>query len=113
MNSLSNCLEQWLSVNNQFGLILQTGWFGRPHDNLHKVTTIIERPNKFIIEIDDQLYLIFTKPLKIKLIGDNLVFQEYPQLAFDYQSYGDMEPNCSLYGQPGETTFVSYNQSEL
>lgn len=112
MNSLSSSLEQWLSANSQFGLKLQTGWFGRPYDNHHTVTDIIERPNKFIIEIDEQLYLIFTKPLKIELSEANLVFRKYQQLTFDYQGYGDMDAHCNLYGQPGETTFVSYNQSE-
>ena len=112
MNSLSTKLEQWLSTNNHFGLMLQTGWYGKPHDNLHSVTQILERPNKFIVEIDEQLYLIFTKPLEIELLADNLVFRKYQQLTFDYQGYGDMDVHCSLYGQPGETTFVSYNKTE-
>ncbi len=109
MNSLSTKLEQWLSTNSHFGLMLQTGWFGRPYDNNHSVTNIFERPNKFIVEIDEQLYLIFTKPLEIELSGDDLVFKKYQQLTFDYQGYSNMYSHCSLYGQPGETTFVSYN----
>ncbi len=112
MSSLSSKLEHWLSANNQFGLKLQTGWFGRPYDNHHSVTNIHERPNKFIIEIDEQLFLIFTKPLEIELSGDDLVFTKYQQLTFDYQGYGDMDSHCNLYGQPGETTFVSYSRTE-
>jgi hypothetical protein len=112
MNSLSTKLKQWLSTNGHFGLMLQTGWFGRPHDNFHSVTNILERPNKFIVEIDEQLYLIFTKPLEIEQSGDDLVFGKYRQLTFDYQSFDDMNVHCSLYGQPGETTFVSYNKTE-
>lgn len=88
--------------------MLQTGWFGKPFDNQHSVTNIHERPNKLIIEIDEQLYLIFTKPLNIEISNDDLVFRNYSQLTFDYQGYGDMESHCSLFGQPGETFFVSY-----
>ena len=109
MNSLATKLEQWLEANRHFGIKLQTGWFGRPGDNRHSVTHVLERSNKFIIEIDEQLYLIFTKPLEMEISGNDLVFSKYQQLTFDYQGYGDMNPHCNLYGQPGETTFVSYN----
>jgi len=109
MNSLSSEIEKWLSINSHFGLKLQTGWFGRPHDNRHVVTNILDRPNKLIIEIDEQLYLIFTKPLDIEKSEADLVFKNYLQLTFDYQGYEDMESHCSLFGQPGETTFVSYS----
>ena len=90
-----------------FGLILPSGWFGRPYDNFHQLTWIEERKSKLIVEIDNQLYLIFTKPIQLEVINNNLVITGFEQLVFDYQGYGNMKPHCELFNY-GEVEFICY-----
>ena len=105
--ALTDRIRAWLEGNPEFGLKLQTGWFGCPHDNRHDVTFMSERPNELIVELDGQPYLVFTKPVTVDVSGDDLVLSGHRRLTFDYRSYGDMRPHCNLYGPPGETNFVS------
>ncbi len=100
-------LINWLNQKKKFGIILPDGWFGRPMDNLHEVTWWIERTNKFIIEIDSQLYITLTKPIKLNSKKDSLIISNFLQCIFDYQGYGDMRAHSKMYNA-GEITFVNY-----
>ncbi|MBW8183204.1 hypothetical protein [Shewanella nanhaiensis] len=101
-------IEHWNKSNEAFGLQLPDGWFGRPGDNQHRLTYSLERENKLILELDNQLYLIFTKPLMIEKSGNDLVISNFKQLIFDYQGFGDMRSHNKPYGS-GVVTLVSYN----
>jgi hypothetical protein len=101
-----NKFESWNKKNEVFGLQLPDGWFGRPGDNQHRTTLILDRDNKLILELDNQLYLVFTKPLKIELSNNDLAISSFKQLVFDYQGYGDMKAHSKVY-QSGEVTLVS------
>ena len=90
-------IEEYNISHKFLHLKLPDGWFGRPYDNWHKITYYIKRPNKTILEIDEQLYLIFTGPIVEIDQEDKLVISEFVQLVFDWQGYGDMIPNCKVY----------------
>lgn len=99
-------IEEWTETNQSFGIELPDGWFGRPYDNQHKITWAEERPNKIIIELDQQLFLIFTKPVTISKSGKNLIFSDFKQLTFDRQGYDDMTAHSKSY-KTGAVTLVS------
>ena len=99
--------KSWIDKNEGFGLILPDGWFGRPMDNIHKITWWAERDNKFIIELDNQLYLNLTKPVIFRIDTTSLIMSSFLQFVFDRQGYGDMTPHCKVYNS-GEITFVGY-----
>lgn len=103
-----NEFECWNKKNKVFGVQLPDGWFGRPGDNQHRATCTLVRENKFILELDNQLYLIFTKPLQTMKSGNDLVLSGFKQLIFDYQGYGDMNAHCKVY-KTGAVTLVSYS----
>jgi len=90
-------IEEYKNNKKSFHLKLPDGWFGRPYDNWHKLTEFIQRPNKTILEIDEQLYLIFTGEIKEQDHGDKIVISNFIKLVFDWQGYGDMNPNCKIY----------------
>ncbi|WP_287797554.1 hypothetical protein [Idiomarina sp.] len=100
--------ELWNKKNNVFGLQLPDGWFGRPGDNQHRTTYTLERDNKLILELDNQLYLIFTKPLKFETSNNDLVISGFKQLVFDYQGYGDLNVHSKVF-KTGAVTLVSYS----
>ena len=79
-------IEEYISSNQSFHLKLPDGWFGRPYDTQHKLTHLIHRPNKTIIEIDEQLYMIFTGNIKAVDHGDKIVISDFIQLVFDCRS---------------------------
>jgi hypothetical protein len=101
-----NKFKSWNKNNEVFGLQLPDGWFGRPGDNQHRVTCTLERDNKLILELDDQLYLVFTKPINIEKSANDLVISGFRQLVFDYQGYGDMKAHSKTF-RSGEVTLVS------
>jgi len=101
-------INDWCRRNVSFGLQLPNGWFGRPYDNMHHLTGIFDRPNKLIIEIDPQLYLVFTKPTTISVDSDeNLVCSNFSQLVFDRQGYGDMKPFAEIF-RSGSVTLMTF-----
>jgi hypothetical protein len=102
-------MKKWFAKNKVFGLILPEGWFGRPYDNNHRLTLLEERKNKLIVEVDEQLYFLLTKPLECSIVDGNLVISNFQQLTFDRQSYGDMQPYCKVYAS-GELTFVDLSR---
>jgi len=101
-----NEFESWNKKNEVFGLQLPDGWFGRPGDNQHRATYILDRDNKLILELDNQLYLVFTKPISIVKSGNDLVFSGFKQIVFDYQGYGNMKAYSKTY-KSGAVTLVS------
>jgi len=84
MNNL-DILEKWQNSNPVFGIILPTGWFGRPYDNHHEITWMTDRKYKLLIEVDEQLLFILTKTIQFEIIGDNndLVIKNFNRLTFD------------------------------
>ena len=103
-------IGDWFKKNDCFGLILPNGWFGRPGDNCHQLTWTVEKENKLIIELDNQLYLIFTKPISYSIEGNKFIFSNFRQCVFDWQGYGDMTSHCSVYNS-GEVKFASYTNA--
>ena len=100
-------IEEWNRKFPRFGIELPNGWFGRPYDNIHFLTYIIERDNKIIIEVDEQLYLLFTKPVTVNLNESTLILSDWQQFTFDRQGYGDMTANCDVY-KSGTVKLIRY-----
>jgi len=66
----------------------------------------MERPRKFILELDERLLLIFTELETVKIEGPELVFADYKQLVLVWQGYGDPTDHVSLY-RSGEARIIS------
>jgi len=98
-------MEKWFDKNDVFGLKLPDGWFGRPCDNHYRLTLLEDRKHRLLIEVDDELFFLITKPVKCSYVDGNLVISNFKQVTFDRQGYGDMKPHCKVYGI-GLLTFV-------
>ena len=82
------------------------GELGRPGDNLYRVTFVLERPHKLLVEFDEQVLMVLTQPRLARASEIEAVI-EYAQLTMDRQGHGDMTPYCDPFG-PGE--FTVYRQ---
>ena len=109
MNFDTSILENWKLKNPTFGLVLPSGWFGRPFDNHHEITWIENRKFKLLIEIDEQLLLIVTKTIEFEIYLDNkdLVIKNFLRLNFDRLGYGDLSSHLENF-VTGELRFVAY-----
>lgn len=90
-------IDNWFAIKKGAGLILPDGWFGRPHDNVHSLTYIEIRPHKLLLELDNQLLLIFTDVGSVYLEENELCFKDFSQLVFDWQEYGSMLSHATVY----------------
>jgi hypothetical protein len=81
-----NRVQDWFSRSGGAGLILPTGWFGRPHDNPHRLTWSAARGRTVLLELDDRLLLIVIDP-EIEADGADITLR-FERLEFDWQEYG-------------------------
>lgn len=72
------------------------GEVGRPGDNLYRLTFREARPNKLLLELDDQLLLIVTSPV-VDAASPEEVRLSFAQLTFDWQEYGNLRPHASTW----------------
>jgi hypothetical protein len=88
---------EWFQTVKACGLILPDGWFGRPYDNLHRLTFIEARPHKLLLELDHQLWLILTDVSKVYTDNSELILEDFAQCVFDWQAYGSLSPQVKVY----------------
>ena len=102
---MSKVIRDWFSKAKGAGMVLPNGWFGRPYDNQHELTYIEQRPHTLLLELDDQLLLVFTELQSVDSDGAELVLARFAQCVFDWQEYATMAPHATVY-RTGEVRFV-------
>jgi len=90
-------VNEWFAAVGYAGLVLPSGWFGRPYDNWHELTWACARSTKLLVELDGQLLLVLTEPGVPQVEGPDLVLP-CAQLVFDWQGYGDLIPHAESFG---------------
>ncbi|MCB9140138.1 MAG: hypothetical protein H6642_17495 [Caldilineaceae bacterium] len=88
---------QWFDTVKAGGLVLPDGWFGRPYDNLHRLSFIQKRPHKLLLELDQQLLLVFTALNRVEIENSELILTNFSQCVFDWQEYGNLKPHVAVY----------------
>lgn len=95
--SVVETIRNWFERTQGGGVILPDGWFGRPYDNFHQLSYIELRPHKLLLELDNQLFFMFTELSGVKIEPSRLIFFDFAQLVFDWQEYGSFLPHASIY----------------
>ena len=90
-------IQRWFARTWGGGLILPDGWFGRPYDNIHRLTDLSESPGSLHIELDNQLSLTFSGDVRVNDNGNELLIEGYSQLSFDWKEYGSDVPHSDIY----------------
>jgi len=99
-------IEDWFSREGGGGLILPDGWFGRPHDNFHQLTSISDSNSLIEIVLDDILQLKFEGNIEIHESSGNLIISNFKKLDFQWQEYGADKVHNSIY-EDGKVEFVN------
>jgi hypothetical protein len=99
-------ITEWFHRVSTATLQLPSGWFGRPFDNQHSLTWATTRGDRLLIELDNQLLLIITRPSKVKVTEYELSIGDFSQLVFDWQEYGSLESHAETF-HDGSLRFIT------
>jgi hypothetical protein len=89
-------IRDWFAQRGA-GLILPSGWFGRPHDNVHTLTKIDASNEVLTIVLDERLRLDFVLLQDVEQIGSELLLSGFSRLTFKWQEYGSSETYCEEF----------------
>lgn len=82
-------IRQWFDKEGGGSLLLPDGWFGRPHDNVHSLTSIDEAKDVLIIVLDQgRITLQFERPKMVRVDNHDLIFSEFDKFCFEWKGIG-------------------------
>lgn len=91
-------IQEWFRKRLGGGLVLPNGWFGRPYDNIHQLSELIEDGEKLSLSLDGgQLILNFEGAPQIEATHEELVFTGFRSLRFDWKEYGSNRPHTDCF----------------
>lgn len=85
-----DAISAWFDEAGTASMELPGGWFGRPYDNLHRLTWSTVRDNKIFLELDTQLHL-FLADVEIVEVAERELVLQCRQLVFDWREYGSSQ----------------------
>lgn len=105
--SFTNTVQQWFKDEWGGSLFLPDGWYGRPYDNQHALTSVEETGEDLTILLDGKLKLRFEGLKSVEARKGELVFGSFAKLRFDWETYGaDIKHGTKEY-LAGEAKIVS------
>lgn len=87
-------------------MVLPDGWFGRPYDNQHMLTSVTETGGEVTLVLDDVLRLHFTALNSVHAKGHELILGPFEHLRFEWTPYGGGRLTTKDY-LSGEVKIVS------
>ena len=84
MQSNKEVVLQWFRREETCNLMLPDGWFGRPYDNLYRLTSLEETPDNSLIMDLGGMKLLFDD-LRLALDqGEKLLLSEFKKLVVHF-----------------------------
>ena len=99
-------VRQFFTTVGYSGLILPSGWFGRPYDNLLQLTRSEAREQSLILELDGQLVLTFAGEPRATSTERGLLLSGFNALAWDWTEFGSAVPHHEKF-LSGEVELVA------
>ena len=98
-------LRDWFGQVSAAGLKLPSGWFGRPYDNLHRLSSAQLIADRLTIVLDEQMILMLARPTAVRYRNGNLVISGFDHCVWDWREYGSGQPHLETFVK-GEIEFV-------
>ena len=95
-------IQKWFSDHWGGSLLLPDGWFGRPYDNKHSLTTMSENGDEFTLVLDAKLTLRFEGLKAVEVQGQDLVLGPFDKLTFQWESFGSPAAHGNKEYRSGE-----------
>lgn len=99
-------VHEFFSTVGYAGLILPSGWFGRPYDNLLQLTRSEASDESVIVELDNQLVLTFAGVLQVISTDRGLRLSGFSALAWDWTEFGSSAAHHEEFAS-GEVELVA------
>lgn len=103
----AECVQRWFIEEKSGSLMLPDGWFGRPFDNQHELTSLVESNSDLTIILDGNLTLYFYGLESVETRKKELVFSRFHNLRFEWQDAGGSGEGHSAEFGAGEVKIVS------
>jgi hypothetical protein len=104
--SFARDIEHWFGTEWGGSMVLPDGWFGRPYDNQHMLTSVTENDGEVTLVLDDILRLHFTGLKSVRANGHELILGPFEHLRFEWTPYGGGRLTTKDY-LSGEVKIVS------
>jgi len=105
--SFKDTIENWFNEEWGGSLLLPDGWYGRPYDNQHALTSIDDAGEVLTVILDRKVTLQFKGLKSVEARKGELVFGPFDKLRFDWETYGtDIKRGTKEY-RTGEAKIVS------
>lgn len=81
-------VQRWFDEEWSGSLLLPDGWYGRPYDNQHRLTSMNELEGVLSVTLDENLTLHFEGLRAVEARKEELVFGPFDKLRFVCGSFG-------------------------
>ena len=88
-------------------LKLPTGWFGRPHDNLHELTGIAREGESLVLQLDQRHQLTLTGGLTATETDGTLRLTDFTRATWRWVGWGSAAVPQERHFDGGTVEFVS------
>ena len=105
--SFTETVQSWFKDEWGGSLLLPDGWYGRPYDNQHALTSIEESGDTLTIVLDRKLTLRFDGLKSVKAQKRELIFGPFEKLRFDWESFGTDGNRGTKEYQTGEAKILT------
>jgi hypothetical protein len=105
--SFKNTIQRWFKDEWGGSLLLPDGWYGRPYDNQHSLTSVDELRDTLTVILDRKLTLRFEGLKSVKAEKRELTFGPFEKLCFDWESFGTDGKRGTKEYQTGEVKIVT------
>ena len=105
--NFTNTIQRWFKDEWGGSLLLPDGWYGRPYDNQHALTSVEESGETLTIVLDQKLTLRFEGLKSVKAQKRELTFGPFDKLRFDWESFGTDGKRGAKEYQSGEVKILT------
>src|SRR5687767_8920372 len=86
--SFAHDIQSWFDKESGGSLFLPDGWYGRPYDNQHALTSVEESTNNVTMILDRKLILRFEGLKSVKATRNELTIGPFKLLRFESEGFG-------------------------
>lgn len=103
---LAEIIQSWFDEELGGSLVLPDGWYGRPYDNQHTLTSVVESGKTLTIVLDQKLTLRFESLKSVEPREHELIFGPFKKLRFEWKNFGSSGQRGAKEYEGGEVKIV-------
>jgi hypothetical protein len=105
--TFASTVQHWFEKEWGGSLLLPDGWYGRPYDNQHALTSVDQNGGTLTVVLDGKLTLDFEGLKSVEARAGELVFGSFEKLIFHWESYGPHTSKGSKEYRSGAAKIVA------